>query len=102
MEPEQDPPAGAADWTVELFDLAELRFKVSEKLGGFVWRKRLGHLTVEQLLHRGVIACVEQIDNLSSNHRVDGGFFGGNALRERLRSLVLGLPVIVIQREAEH
>jgi hypothetical protein len=35
MQPEQHPLAGATDWAVELFDVAELRGEAGEKLGRF-------------------------------------------------------------------
>src|SRR5437016_7302152 len=86
MQPERDPPAGAlAEWAVELFDLAEPGGEPSVKTGRFLRRKRFAHLRVVKLLHGGVIAGVEQINNLPSDDGVAIGFFEANARRERLR-----------------
>ena len=82
MQSERDPSAVVrADWAVEFFDVADLRDQPSVKIGRFLRRKRLAHLRVVQLLHGGVIARVEQINDRSSDDGVAIGLFGANALR---------------------
>src|SRR5882724_8899797 len=103
MQPERGPSAVAVDGrAVELFDVSESRGEVRKKFGRFRWWQRLAHLRGEQLLHGGVIACVEQINNLVSDDGVAIGFLGGNGLRDRLRGLLFGLPVLIVHSEAEH
>jgi hypothetical protein len=53
-------------------------------------------------LHGGVIACVEQINNLPSGDGVAISFFGANGLRERLHGLLFGLPDLIVDRQADH
>src|SRR6266850_31323 len=103
MQPERGPPLVAlADWTVAVFDVAEPRGEPNVKIGRFLRRKRLAHLRVVKFLHGGVIACVEQINHLSSDDRVAVGFFGVNTRRERLRDLRSGLPVWIVNGQTEH
>src|SRR5437867_5309224 len=102
MQPERDPPAGAlAEWTVELFDVAEPGGEPSVKIGRFLRRKRFAHPRVVKLLDGGVIARVEQINNFSSDDGVTIGFFKANAGRDPLCDLRCGFP-FVVQRPIEH
>src|SRR6266704_1407951 len=101
MQPERDPAAVAAGWNVELFDLAGPRGEPSVKIGRFLRRKRFAHLRVVKLLHGGVIARIEQINNLSSDDGVAVRFFGANARRERLRDLRFAIPFSQTEHQKE-
>src|SRR5882762_415209 len=99
MQPERGPPAVAlANWAVELFDLAEPRGEPGVKLGRFLRGKRFAHLRVVKLLHGGVIAGVEQINNLPSDDGVAIGFSEANARRKGLWDLRFALPVWIVNR----
>src|SRR5688572_27886068 len=98
MQPESGPIAVAVGGrAVERFDVAVTCGKIGEKLGRFRWRQGCAHLRVEPPLYRGEIACVEQINNVSSDDGVATGFYDANALRQRFRGLPPRLPVWSVQ-----
>src|SRR5690349_1181674 len=102
MEPEGGPSVKAfAGWAFDALDPAETRGEASEKVSCFFRRKRLAHVRVVECLHAGVIACVEQINNLSSDGGVAVGFLEVNDLRGRLRGRCGGFASFVLG-QVEH
>jgi hypothetical protein len=103
MQPERSPPGVAVGgWAVELFDFAAIRGEPSVKIRCFLRWKRLAHVRVVELLQAGVITCVEQINDLSSDDGVAIGFLDAYALRDRGRGQLVRLPPFVVYGQAEH